>query len=82
MVAGVDEEVVLRINARNLGGVNKWTLYEDVALYNQVNEIPDPDYVDYYRIDTQTEFTMNLVKNTYIRYSKYKNPYILSSSPF
>lgn len=69
MVAGVDEEVVLRINARNLGGVNKWTLYEDVALYNQVNEIPDPDYVDYYRIDTQTEFTMNLVKNTYIRYS-------------
>ena len=67
MVAGVDEEVVLRINARNLGGVNKWTLYEDVALYNQVNETPDPDYVDYYRIDTQTEFTMNLVENTYIR---------------
>ena len=69
MVAGVDEEVVLRINARNLGGVNKWLLYEDVALYDEVKSVEDSDYVDYYRILTQAAFTQNLVKNTYIRYS-------------
>lgn len=69
MAAGIDELVILRINAINLGGVKNWDLYEDVSLYDEIEETEDPDYVDYYKLSTKEKFSSDMVSGTYIRYS-------------
>ena len=69
MTAGLGEAVILRINAIDLGGVKSWGLYEDVSLYDEIEETEDTGYVDYYQISTKENFSTDLVVGNFIRYS-------------
>ena len=73
MVVGIDEDVVLRVNAIDTGDVFKWNIYKDVSIYDETNKIEVDGYLSgYVQILPQIEFRHNLVKGTYIWYS-YQN---------
>lgn len=69
MSCSVDDIVDLRFTAVDLGDVENWGVYNDVTLYNEVEQTPYEPYVGYYSILQKTTFDESLVAGTYIKYS-------------
>ena len=69
IVAAINEGIVFRVSARDLGGV-QWKLYEDASLYDEFDTVPNPLYGDagYNEYVSHTTFSTDYVKGVYVRY--------------